>query len=109
MNDSYQAIYDAVRSKMSNCDVGSAIASAIREANIPHYVERAAHAVENAAACYVEPAAIYRPKVYVDGDQWCALYGDDLQSGVCGFGISPNAAVTDFNKNWYAKLPKKGE
>ena len=33
----------------------------------------------------------------VDGDQWCALYGDDLQSGVAGFGDSPELAMQDFD------------
>jgi hypothetical protein len=32
-------------------------------------------------------------RVYRDGDAWCALVGDDLQSGIAEFGVSPEAAV----------------
>lgn len=46
------------------------------------------------------PSVLYRPKLYKDGDMWCALYGDDIQSGVCGFGTSPEKAMCEFNKNW---------
>jgi hypothetical protein len=46
------------------------------------------------------PHVLMRPKVYPDGDQWCALYGDDLQSGVCGFGKTPEAACANFDLNW---------
>ena len=31
---------------------------------------------------------------------WCALYGDNLQDGVAGFGRSPEEAMADFDKNW---------
>ena len=46
------------------------------------------------------PSVLYRPKLYIDGNMWCALYGDDIQSGVCGFGKSPGKAMDDFNRNW---------
>ena len=46
------------------------------------------------------PSVLYRPKLYKDGNMWCALYGDDIQSGVCGFGKSPGKAMDDFNRNW---------
>lgn len=50
---------------------------------------------------YGEPSAIYRPKVFPDGNAWCALYGDNIQEGVCGFGETPAAAVYDFNQCWH--------
>jgi hypothetical protein len=34
---------------------------------------------------------------YKDGDCWCVLYGDDIQSGICGFGESPSKAMLAFN------------
>ena len=49
------------------------------------------------------PYVIFKPKVYLDGDKWCALYGDNLQVGVCGFGESPQEACEDFNKEWFKK------
>ena len=47
--------------------------------------------------------SILKPKIYKDGDQWCVLYGDNLQDGVCGFGETPYRAVLDFNKAWNTK------
>ena len=35
------------------------------------------------------PFITMRPKLYIDGDCWCALYGENLQEGICGFGVSP--------------------
>ena len=46
------------------------------------------------------PSVLYKPKLYKDGDMWCALYGEDIQSGVCGFGKSPGKAMDEFNRNW---------
>lgn len=44
--------------------------------------------------------ALLRPRVFLDGDKWCVLYGDDLMNGIAGFGESPILAVYDFNKAW---------
>jgi hypothetical protein len=54
--------------------------------------------------CMAEPSVMYRPALSVDGNKWCALYGDNLQDGVAGFGDSPQEAMCDFNANWYSKL-----
>ena len=48
--DSYQAIYDAVRSRISGGDVGQAVESAIREANLSHHAAMAAEVAREAAA-----------------------------------------------------------
>lgn len=48
-----------------------------------------------------------KPRMFIDGDKWCALYGDNLQDGVAGFGDSPNEAMIDFDKAWYKKLQRK--
>ena len=64
------------------------------------YAMVAAQDAAAAAMALSFPSVLYRPKLYPDGDQWCALYGDDLQMGVCGFGATPAAAVADFDKNW---------
>ena len=48
--------------------------------------------------------SILNPKLFVDGNKWCVLYGDNIQSGVCGFGDSPEKAVWDFNKSWSKSL-----
>lgn len=41
-----------------------------------------------------------RPRVFPDGNLWCALYGENLQEGVAGFGETPYLASYDFDKNW---------
>ena len=46
------------------------------------------------------PHVLMRPLVYPDGDQWCALYGEDLQKGVAGFGATPEQAAANFDRNW---------
>lgn len=107
MSGTYQAVYDAVRSKISNGDIGAAIESAMAVANVSHYVMMAAESVKCAAAEYESPSAVYRPKISIDGNQWCVLYGENLQDGVAGFGDSPSLAMCDFNKNWHAKLASK--
>ena len=52
----------------------------------------------------IQPSALYRPKLSIDGDQWCALYGEDLQCGIAGFGASPELAMLDFNKQFTKKI-----
>ena len=43
---------------------------------------------------------LLRPKLTLDGDQFCVLYGDDLQTGLAGFGDTPERAIWAFNKAW---------
>lgn len=38
--------------------------------------------------------------ITLDGDQWCALVGEDLQNGVGGFGNTPKDAVEDLLENF---------
>ena len=46
------------------------------------------------------PSYIYRPALSLDGNKWCALFGENLQAGVAGFGDSPEKAYEDFDKAW---------
>lgn len=50
------------------------------------------------------PFILLRPRIYIDGNQWCALYGENLQDGIAGFGDSPELAAWDFDKAWCQKL-----
>jgi hypothetical protein len=54
------------------------------------------------------PSSIYKPVLSMDGNQWCALYGADLQNGVAGFGDSPADAMMRFDVAWYTQLKPKG-
>ena len=46
------------------------------------------------------PFMLLRPKMFPDGNQWCALYGENLQEGVAGFGDTPAKAATQFDVEW---------
>jgi hypothetical protein len=91
-------------------DVGNAIESAIREMNLSHYVYQAMTVIGESACQHARPSAVFRPWIFIDGDQWCALYGENLQDGVAGFGSSPHRATYDFDLNWDAQIksPDRG-
>jgi hypothetical protein len=99
--DSYQAVYDAVRSKISNGNVGDAVAAAVRDANLSFYADMARNCVAEMASEYQRPSAIYRPSLAPDGTKWCALYGENLAVGVAGFGDTPEDAMRDFDRAWF--------
>jgi hypothetical protein len=101
----YQAIYDAVRSKIIGGNVADATERAIRD------VCDASHAIaclqqEFSLAAYemARPSTVLRPAISIDGNKWCALYGANLQDGVAGFGDSPAEAFAEFDKAWQARL-----
>ncbi len=102
--ETYQPIFDAVRSRICNADVGAAIESAFRDANFTHYASQAAESVRCAASEYERPSVLFRPKIAPDGNAWIALYGDNLQEGVAGCGDTPAEAMRDFDKAWFTKL-----
>jgi hypothetical protein len=84
MSDTYQAVYDAVRSRFTGQVVQEAMCAA-------------AYAVETAGYEHKRPSAVYRPTLSADGDMWCALLGDDLQIGLAGFGKTPEEAMVNFD------------
>ena len=48
---------------------------------------------------------VLQPKLFIEGDEWCALYGENIQDGVAGFGRSPDEAYWAFDVAWCEKLP----
>jgi len=106
VSDTYQAIYDAVRSRIHGGDIGQAAESALREAfgNADHVIRCAMQDVAVSFAEHARPSAVYRPSIERDGNQWCALYGANLMQGVSGFGDSPELAMADFDANWRQKI-----
>ena len=46
------------------------------------------------------PSVLFKPTLTVDGNQFCALYGENLQEGIAGFGDTANDAMRDFDKQW---------
>lgn len=113
MSDTYQAVYDAVRSQLRNTDVGAAVESAIRGTcdasfaieNVAQSFHAAANAQRYAADQSCRPFVLLRPKIYPDGNMWCALYGDDLMAGVAGFGETPEKAAAAFDIEWTKAKP----
>lgn len=106
----YQAIYDAVRSRIPN--IGDSIERAAREAfDISWAVSRVEESLKDCGYAYDRPSAIYRPRLFLDGNAYCALYGENLMDGCAGFGETADAAMWDFDKNWReqkAPTPKAG-
>ena len=101
MTDSYQAIDDAVRSRISGGNIGEAVQECARSAfDISYVVPSIAQSVHNAADEYRRPSVLFRPALSIDGNQWCALYGNNLHDGVAGFGDTPELAMYDFDKNF---------
>lgn len=95
-----QEIYDAACSKISRID-GSAIERVAYEMFDISYAKADLQA-QIAAVGYemVRPSVLYRPEISIDGNAYCALYGEDLMSGCAGFGETMAEAMTDFDKNW---------
>ncbi len=102
MTDTYQAVYDAVRSKLGHCDIAGAAAEAfsLQIQGLSFAIEGIRYEIVSTISMYQEPSAIYRPVLSKDGDQWCALYGEDLQMGCAGFGDTPEKAMAAFDKAW---------
>ncbi len=50
------------------------------------------------------PFMLLRPRMFREGNQWCALYGENLQEGVAGFGDSPEEAALSFDSEWIKKI-----
>jgi hypothetical protein len=101
MSDSYQAIFDAVRSRISGGNIGDVVRDAAFNAfDISHMKVMLQQEFSIAAYEMQRPSVLYRPSVVPDGSKWCALYGAGLVSGVCGFGNTPAEAMADFDQNW---------
>lgn len=60
----------------------------------------AAIEAQQTATAQRAPHVLLRPNLAKDGNKWSALYGDNIQVGVCGFGDTPAKAMEDFDKNW---------
>lgn len=74
----------------------------------PHIYQAALNDQERSENA-LRPSYVFRPKLSIEGDQYCALYGENLQDGVAGFGDSPELAYAAFDKAWVSPLTKKGK
>lgn len=105
--DSYQAIYDAVRSRIGGFDGSTLVEGICARFDFSHHAEILKDSFDSAAYEMARPAVLYKPQLSIDGNQWCALYGEDLQSGVAGFGESPSQAMDNFDEEWQKLLNVK--
>lgn len=96
MSDNYHATFDAAL-------------QVLREENLGHYVSMAMHAAQQEICAVREqmtrPSVLYRPTIQLDGNQYCALLGADLQVGVAGYGDTPQLAMEAFDRAWIEKAP----
>jgi hypothetical protein len=102
--DNYQAVYDAVRSKIGYLDMSVLSDRIVHCFDYSYQISAMLQSIEYEI---VRPCVVMKPKVSIDGNQWCALYGDNLQDGVAGFGDSPAKAMLDFDKNWLQVLKEQ--
>ena len=104
--DTHQAIYDAVRSKISGGDIGSVVEGVARDAfDISHRVEMVSNEFITAAYEMQRPCVLFKPTISVDGNKYCALLGEDLMNGVSGFGDTVAQAMWDFDTNFNTSTP----
>lgn len=48
-------------------------------------------------------------KPFKDGNQWCFLYGNNIQDGICGFGRTVFDAAWDFYTNIKTEKARREE
>ena len=65
---------------------------------ICHAAQMASAEIQYSAGRHTAPSVLYRPTLSADGTMWCALFGDNLQEGIAGFGETPIAAMEAFDK-----------
>jgi hypothetical protein len=65
------------------------------------------HQVMLSAAVMTQEVTLFsllKPKIYRDGNQWCVLYGENLQEGVAGFGDTPYKAAMNWESQWHKQI-----
>ena len=55
---------------------------------------------QEAAWEQMRPSVVFKPTLFRDGNMWCALFGENLQEGVAGFGPRPADAMWAFDTAW---------
>jgi len=55
---------------------------------------------------FTRPSTLYAHalKISRDGNQYCILFGSNLQDGVAGFGRSIDEAMRNFDSNYYQEI-----
>lgn len=109
MSDNYQAVYDAVRSRINPCNTQDILETAAREAfDISWQKQHLQQEIYAVSHEMQRPSVLYRPQIMADGTMWCVLLGDNLQEGVSGFGKTPAEAMAAFDQAFLTGLTPKG-
>jgi hypothetical protein len=102
MSDSYQAIYDAVRSRISGGNIGEVIADVCRNAfDISHMKARLQQDFSIAAQEMARPCVLFKPEIKNDHGTWEAILGDIWASGA-----TPAEAMANFDQVFWKGTPK---
>lgn len=70
---------------------------------VSHAADMAKVSWQEAAWEQMRPCVVFKPSLAKDGNMWCALFGDNLQVGVAGFGQTPKEAMYAFDRAWESK------
>lgn len=92
MNSEYQAIYDAIT---------------LQASGLSWAIDIIKQEICFSASRHASPSVLYRPVLSIDGNQWMALYGENLMNGVAGFGETPEKAMEAFDKAWREESPPR--
>lgn len=108
MVDTYQAVYDAVRSRFHGCDTSSIVERAAHEGFDFGYAKQILQQEIVAVSHEMQrPSVVFRPRIFPDGDMWCVLLGENLQVGISGFGKTPAEATAAFDAAfWKGETPE---
>jgi len=68
----------------------------------------AAEAAFQAEILRASPHVLMRPRLMVDGDMWCALYGENIVEGLAAFGETPEKAMEAFDRAWRTERTPAG-
>lgn len=102
MSDSYQAIYDAVRSRISGGDIGQAVRDvAFQQFDISHQLAILQQEFMIAAGEMGRPCVVFKPTIQADGDAWTVLLGPDPQVGIFATGATPAEAMMNWDQEFY--------
>lgn len=94
--DSYQAIYDAVRSRIQQANIGDIVREAAHQGLDFSYDKIAIREAFVCAAYELQrPCVVFKAKIMGAGESWTASCGD-----VVGTGKSPADACIDFDRIW---------
>ncbi|MCC8949320.1 hypothetical protein H8A97_30515 [Bradyrhizobium sp. Arg62] len=103
----YQAIYDAVRSRISGGNIGEAVRDiALQAFDISHMKVVLQQEFCIAAQEMQRPCVLFKPTIQADGDMWTVLLGPDPQVGIFATGATPAEAMAAFDQEFYKGKPQ---